>query len=122
MLIDARYELIDEDRIEDTDGILITGTEYLHYMDLMRKYYDLLDKVTLDEVTLDKVTLDKVTLDNAIADREVDGDSWMDELEGYPPPRYAPSRYAPPRYESPKTYFSNNRKNYAITCGTNSIQ
>jgi hypothetical protein len=105
MLIDARYELIDEDRIKDTDGILITGTEYLHYMDLMRKYYDLLDRVTLD---------------NAIADREVEedyGDSWMDELEGYPPPRYQP-----PRYESPETYFSNNRKNYAITCGTNSIQ
>ena len=107
MLIDARYELIDEDRIEDTDGILITGTEYLHYMDLMRKYYDLLDKVTLGKVTLGKVTLGE----NTIADREVEGDSWMDELEGYPPPRY----------QSPKTYFSN-RKNYAITCGTNSIQ
>jgi hypothetical protein len=102
MLIDARYELIDdEDRIKDTDGILITGTEYLHYMDLMRKYYDLLDKETL-------------------GDREVEedyGDSWLDELEGYPPPRYQP-----PRYKSPKTYFSNNRKNYATTCGTNSIQ
>lgn len=75
MLIDARYELIDEDRIEDTDGILITGTEYIHYMDLARKYYDLLDHVCEE---------------NANDDAEVEsdyGESWMDELEGYPPPK-----------------------------------
>lgn len=74
MLIDARYELIDEDRIEDMDGILITGTEYLHYMDLMRKYYDLLDRILEENTKSDRET-------------ESDYDGWMDELEGYPPPK-----------------------------------
>lgn len=94
MLIDARYEIIDEDRIEDTDGILITGTEYLHYQDLMRKYYDLLHRISAE---------------NAESDAEVesdycdcDSDSWMDELEGYPPP---------------SKYFSH--KSYTNTCGHN---
>lgn len=91
MIIDARYELIDEDRIEDTDGILITGTEYLHYMDLTRKYYELLKEIDDDE------------LDEESDDESDDESNWMDEMEGYPPP---------------KTHFSKG-KPYTNTCGHN---
>lgn len=79
MLIDARYELIDEDRIEDTDGILITGMEYIHYQDVMKKYYELSSKENAKYY------------------------GWMDELEGYPPP---------------KTYFYEG-KSYTNNCAHN---
>lgn len=88
MLIDARYETIDEGRIEDMDGILITGTEYLHYMDVMRKYYDLLDKIS--EESNDAVEADYGN-----------SGSWMDELEGYPPPKL----------------YGTHGKSYTHTCG-----